>query len=189
MAITPGTSGNRPSDDRLAWRCGELATDGVDWLLVREKHLADGELIALARRIVATVAGSRTRVLVAAKPAAALASGADGVHVGSDLTRVSEARRVFPEAYVSYSCHSIADVLAARQAGVDLILFAPVFGKTVDGVEVVPGMGITALHEACVTVGNSLPVFALGGVTAENAVECVGAGASGVAAIRWFFAE
>jgi thiamine-phosphate pyrophosphorylase len=126
--------------------------------------------------------------MVAGRPQVALAAAADGVHVGSDYGMVSEARRVFLESRVSVSCHSLADVKAARTAAVDVCLFGPVFGKTVDAAEVVPGLGLEALREACVIAGKDLPVFALGGVTEENAALCVEAGASGVAGIRMFFA-
>jgi thiamine-phosphate pyrophosphorylase len=66
------------------------------------------------------------------------------------------------------------------------VLFGPVFGKTLDGVEVVAGVGLEGLREACGVAGE-MPVLALGDVTAGNAVSCVDAGASGVAGIRMFF--
>jgi len=101
---------------------------------------------------------------------------------------VREAKRAFLESWVSVSCHSLADVESARAAGADVCLFGPVFGKSVDGVEVVPGAGLEALRQACAAAGKDLPVFALGGVTEANSAACVDAGASGVAGIRMFFA-
>ena len=44
-------------------------------------------------------------------------------------------------------------------------------------------MGLVALQQACRA---KIPVFALGGITLENAVACLHAGAAGVAGIRLF---
>jgi thiamine-phosphate pyrophosphorylase len=63
---------------------------------------------------------------------------------------------------------------------VDLILFSPVFEKLSH-----PTHGIPGLRRAC-AAAQGIPVFALGGVTAANAAECVAAGATGIAAIRLF---
>ena len=46
-------------------------------------------------------------------------------------------------------------------------------------------MGLERLREACLAA-SGLRVLALGGVTTENAVECLRAGAAGVAGIRLF---
>ena len=86
---------------------------------------------------------------------------------------------------ISKACHTLVDVRAARKAGVDMILFSPVFGKWADGVEVAAGVGVPGLATAC-EGAEGIPVLALGGVTAVNAVECLRAGAAGVAGIRIF---
>ena len=84
---------------------------------------------------------------------------------------------------------------AARQQSPDCILFAPVFEKVVreeemagteqhvGGVRKLPGSGLSLLEHAC-RAAAPVPVFALGGVTADNAADCIRAGAAGVAAIR-----
>ncbi len=190
FAITPGllASGGDGSDlERLAERCAELGRDGLEFLLVREKQLTDRELYLATRRLLKALGDSRTRVMVAGSPQVAVAANADGVHVGSDYASAREARRVFIETWITGSCHSLEEVQAANAAGVNVILFGPVFGKTVDGVEVVPGVGLEALRAASEIAQEDVPVFALGGVTAENADACIAAGASGVAGIRMFF--
>jgi len=73
----------------------------------------------------------------------------------------------------------------AREDGVDAILFAPVFGKSVGGEVVASGQGLDRLRAACQIAG-PMPVFALGGVTLDNAEACLDAGAAGVAGIRLF---
>jgi thiamine-phosphate pyrophosphorylase len=190
FAITQGTlrSGGDDSDlERMAERCAALGQDGVEFILIREKQLSERELYLATRRILKAVQDSRTLIFVAGHPQVALAANADGVHVGSNYAMVREAKRVVLESWVSVSCHSLSDVEAARAAGADVCLFGPVFGKTVEGVVVVPGVGLEALRTACAVAGKDLPVFALGGVTEGNAAACLAAGASGVAGIRLFF--
>ncbi len=186
-AITPGLLPDGTSADVLVNRAGELARQGVEFLLVREKRLADLELFALMRTIREATAGTGMKVLLAGRAELALAAGADGVHLGGRLAELAAARRAFPQGLLSVSCHTVHEVSQASAEGADLVLFAPVFGKTVDGVEVVPGTGLEALQKACAVAGDGVRVFALGGVTAENAPVCITAGASGIAGIRLFF--
>jgi thiamine-phosphate pyrophosphorylase len=86
---------------------------------------------------------------------------------------------------VSVSCHTLDDVGRARKSGADLILFGPVFGKSIAGEIVVPETGLAALQSACDAAGET-PVLALGGITTANTAACIDAGASGIAAIRLF---
>ena len=180
-AITDGSAGSRA--DWLVSRCAKLAADGVELIVVRERELEPAALVAFARRVVGAAAGAR--VLVAGAPGQALAAGASGVHLSArpDGFTPAQVRALMPAAYVSRSCHTLDEVRRAREQGADAVLFGPVFGKWVDGVEVVPGVGPERLAEA-VAMAGEMPVFALGGVTEDNARLCRGAG---IAAIRLFF--
>ena len=183
-----GRNGTDPDLEPLLARCDELARDGVDFLQLREKRLPAADLARLARQVVERVRGTGMRVIVSGRADIVLAAGAHGVHLSGQAGELSvkQARIVLPEAFVSISCHSRDQVAAARAMGADAILFAPVFGKTVNGVEVVRGVGLAALREACEAAAQP-PVFALGGVTMENAADCIAAGAAGIAGIRMFF--
>ena len=192
-AITAGRErglGDQTSLRALVERCRALGLDGIDCIVVREKHLSAGALVEVCRQVKAVADGAR--VLVSARPDVAAAAGLDGVHLtaaAGELTP-SQVRRILPGAWVSVSCHTADAVRHAVDVDVDgradAILFAPVFGKTVDGVKVTQATGLDALREACSLAGG-LPVLALGGVNAGNAAACMQAGAAGIAAIRMFF--
>ena len=169
-------------------RCEELGCKGVEYVLVREKAMEAGDLTLLVRDIAAAVRQAGTRVLVAERADVALAAGADGVHLSgrADELTPEQVRRVMPGAVVSVSCHTVPEVRRAAEGGASLVLFAPIFGKVVDGMEVTVGVGLDKLREACFASG-AVPLLALGGVTEESAEPCVRAGAAGVAGIRMFF--
>jgi len=193
--------------DRLVALAAQWAAAGLDFIQIRERDLAEVELLQLASRIVQAVrrSGSPTRVLVNSSPASAsaiaLQSGADGVHLPSGMAPEQLAAAVMqirkgwesgrkPIPIVSVSCHTVADILAAR-SGASLALFAPVFEKVLPGAPALAGKGLYSLAEACRAARQpahepQLPVLALGGVTLQNAAECVAAGAAGIAAIRFF---
>jgi len=145
-----------------------LSLEGVDFFQVREKDLGREELELLVRRVV-EVAGPM-KVLVNGVER----MGADGVH----LSRANAEAGM--DGLVSVACHSIEEVLQAVALRRSMVLFSPVFGKG-DAA----GVGVQALREAVVAAGE-VPVFALGGVSAENVAACIAAGAAGVAGIRMF---
>jgi thiamine-phosphate pyrophosphorylase len=192
---------------KLVALAAEWAANGVDFIQIREGDLAHAGLLRLAAEAARAAHGSggHTQVLINADPRTALQivvdSGADGVHLPSGLTpeQLADAVARIRERWshtstsppISVSCHSVADVRATRAAGASLALFAPVFEKALPGADAVPGTGLNALAAAC-RAGREeapypeLPVLALGGVTLENAPQCIAAGASGIAAIRLF---
>lgn len=170
------------------------AEQNISYIQLRERDLPAADLESLGRAIAHTIqaTGSTTRLLVNTRADVALAAGAHGVHLTAapDALSAEQARALFARAgqthpVISISCHTLDDVVRASRQPVDLILFGPVFGKTVAGVEVTPAAGLDTLRQACLAAGK-VPVLALGGVTAENTPACLAAGAAGIAAIRLF---
>ena len=196
-AITDRTQYGAIESERRAGllaQAARLAAEEVHYIQLREKDLHAQDLIGLAREILSRIreSGSGTQLLINSRPDVALAAGAGGVHLPSDKDQLTPAqvRHVLEgagaaKATISVSCHTLDDVQRAHAGGADLVLFGPVFGKSVSGTVVAPGTGLDALRSACNKAAET-PVLALGGVTAANAEACVAAGAKGVAAIRLF---
>ena len=184
------TSGSYNRGDAARW-----ATDGIDFIQLREKVMNTAGLIDLARSIleeIASVPGSRTRLLINGRADVAVAAGADGVHLTSHPNELTpeEVRRVFAhstlrEPVISVSCHRFDEVKQAHDSGANLILFGPVFEKRIANQHITDGSGLKALEAACLAASTT-PVLALGGITLENTTACLSAGAAGIAAIRLF---
>jgi thiamine-phosphate pyrophosphorylase len=148
---------------------------GLDYLQVREKDLQARQVFDFTLAVLEVRAETkgpvRTRVLVNSRSDVASAAGADGVHLPAAAPGV-----VLPGLLVARSCHTLDEV---RNANADLVTFGPVFGSPGKG----DGQGMAALKAACKL---SVTVFALGGVTWDNAEDCMAAGAAGIAGIRLF---
>jgi thiamine-phosphate pyrophosphorylase len=111
----------------------------------------------------------------------ALAVDADGVHLGQEDLPLDLARKVMgPEKLIGISTHNPAQVREASAGKPDYLGFGPIFkpGSKQDHDPVVGIEGLRAIRAL-----TSLPVFAIGGITAENVGEAMQAGANGVAVI------
>jgi thiamine-phosphate diphosphorylase len=134
----------------------------------------------------------RSRILINDRLDVACAAGAGGVHLGENSLPIREVvknaaqwkRAAGREDFlVGASCHSLEGGRLAAASGADYIFFGPVFA-TPSKASFGPPQGPAALAEICRSV--SIPVLAIGGITDENAADCLEAGAAGIAAIRWF---
>ena len=157
---------------------------GVDYLQIREKDLPGRELFELTRAVLALPNPAGTRVMVNERADVAIAAGAAGVHLPADSVAPDAIRQIAPGGFVvAVSTHSLEEVRAAERAAVDFAVFGPVFA-TPSKNRWGPPQGLDALESVCRAV--SLPVMAIGGITAENATACVECGASGIAGISMF---
>lgn len=182
----PGSESQRR--EILLKKIAEAAHAAVDYVQLREKGLPARELESLARDAAQVIreSNSETRLLINSRSDVAMAVGANGVHLTSGDISPADVRKVWREAnaskpLIAVSCHSEPDVIAAKNAAADFVVFGPVFEK--GGTEGMPAKGIEQLRQAC---RHGILVFALGGVTTANAHLCVEAGASGIAGIRLF---
>ena len=172
----------------------QWATEGIEFIQLREKDLEAGELVVLGRRTMSCLrsSGGHSRLLINSRADVAVAVEANGVHLTSALggltpaqIRSLYAKAGLPEPLISVSCHSVEEVAAARDASVTMILFGPVFEKRVGADLVSAGTGLDLLRTVC-RVAAPVPVLALGGITQANIPACLAAGVAGIAAIRLF---
>lgn len=179
-------------------------------LSTRELEFLAHEAVDLINQVRTENQELRTALLINSRTDVALAAGADGVHLRSDDISPLEVNAVWRRHVetaaiacpatqsatasamptrehplrpprIGVSCRSAEAVFQAEADGATFAVFAPVFEK-----RNAPGMqpaGLAQLREACRA---KIPILALGGVTVQNAKQCLEAGAAGIAAIRLF---
>jgi len=149
-------------------------------LQLREKDLEGRALHELAAALKPICARHRTPLIINDRIDIALAVAADGVHLPAESVTVAEARSLIGSSrLVGISTHSAAEAAAASAAGADFAVFGPVWpplSKPTGG----PAGGTEGLGAACRAAG-AMPVFALGGVTAERAAQLDFGGATAAA--------
>lgn len=167
-------------------RAAELPPEARRCLEVqlRGPGLGARDLLRLGERLRAVTSELGARLVVNDRVDLALLLGADGVHLGRASMSVARARSLLgPGCWVSTSAHSIDDAVAAAAAGANAALLSPIFSSPGKGAPLGPE-ALARAREALEAAGLSLALYALGGVTVENAPACLSAGASGLAAIR-----
>ena len=107
---------------------------------------------------------------------AAIALGADGVHLGQGDTGAERA-----QAAGLLLGRSAATLEQALAADADYLGAGPVW-PTPSKRDAEPAIGLEGLRKICAAV--DVPVIAIGGIDASNAGACIAAGAAGVAVIR-----
>ncbi len=179
------------SDRRL------VAGDFLDWvrsvcagqprcLLLREKDLDEVSYGKLSREVAAICAAAGTPLVLRGANFGALAEelGA-GIHLsfpealewfGLDRGLPAPQAQSVP---ASVSIHSYQEAQALRGADVAFFLAGHVFESQCKPGQ--PGRGVNFLRT--VASQADAPVFAIGGITAENAAATTAAGAAGIAAI------
>jgi thiamine-phosphate pyrophosphorylase len=119
----------------------------------------------------------------------AIAVGAGGTHLGEHSISVEDARHLWwkrsmsGDFLIGVSVHSVQAAQAAQESGADYVVFGPIY-ETPSKTKFGPPQGLERLANVCERV--AIPVLAIGGITEENARQCIAAGASGIAAIRMF---
>jgi thiamine-phosphate diphosphorylase len=179
-------------DDAIVRCVQEVAAalpSGALCVQLRDKGraLTSLRMFAWRLRIVSLKAGAS--LVVNGDPRLARDVGADGVHLGVQSGGVGEARSlVGRRTWVSISAHSDDDVARAVRDGADAVLVSPVFATRPASLQALrvekAGRGVQAIQTARVLAAGRVAVFALGGVTPENAARCARAGAEGVAVMK-----
>jgi thiamine-phosphate pyrophosphorylase len=157
---------------------GDLAEAGIDGFQVRDKVATTRELVELTRVVIGAVRLFGATVVVDDRLDVALATGADGVHLGADDLPVELAVASAPHLLVGATCRDRGEVERAAAAGAAYAGFGPVFA-TSSKAGLPPALGVPAVAAA----SGVLPLVAIGGIETGRVRPVVHAGAHGVAVI------
>ena len=152
---------------------------GVGMVQLREKDLPARDLYRLGARVKDAIDG-RAKLVVNDRADVALALNADGVQLPEDGIPVPDARRIVePNILVGRSVHSVPGAAQAQLDGADFLIAGTIFPTASHPDRSAQGTGF--LRAVCREV--SVPVLAIGGVTAQNVREIMEGGCAGAAVI------
>ena len=159
----------------------QMCAGGVDIVQLRAKGASDLEVEEYAQRLAPILESAGVPFIINDFPELVPAIGAQGAHVGQDDLGVEEARwragrslaGELPPPIIGKSTHSLAQALAAAEAGADYIGFGPLYATPTKLGR--PAIGFSEIAEVHQRV--SIPIFCIGGIKLENLDEVLAAGA------------
>ena len=158
-----------------------LLAGGARCLQLRLKDATAATIFRVAQVLRQSTAAQNALLIINDRPDIAQAVGADGVHLGQDDVPVAVARRLLgSRRFVGVSTHDVPQAIAAAAAGADYLGVGPMFA-TASKVGALPPRGPALLREIRRAV--TLPLVAIGGITAETAPELLRHGADSIAMI------
>lgn len=159
-------------------RLAHALQQGLRLVQVREKTLSASELRAFAVEVVALAQSHGARVLLNGATEIAQAAGAAGVHLTA--AQLMSAVRRPDVAWCGASCHNAVELARAAMLGMDFAVLGPVAPTLTH-----PDTAWLGWEQFTVEVRDyPLPVYAIGGMRAENLATARHYGAHGVALMR-----
>lgn len=164
----------------------ESLKGGVTFLQLREKELDYESFLAQALEIKEVCRKYKVPFIVNDNVDVAVASDADGIHVGQEDAAIGDVRkRVGAGKIIGVSAQTVEQAVLAESQGADYLGVGAVFktGSKADAQDVT----LETLREICKAV--SIPVVAIGGITEDNLKLLSGSGISGIAVISAIYAQ
>lgn len=154
---------------------------GADVIQLRDKRLSARELLTCAIEIRDLTKSAGAMFIVNDRLDIALASKADGVHLGQDDMPVSYARDLSPPGFIiGISAGTVDEAKAAANGGADYIGLGPIC-QTSSKSDTGPVCGFDLIARVKAVV--DVPVVAIGGLGKDNIDKAIDAGADGIAVI------
>lgn len=153
---------------------------GATAIQLRVKKRPMGQALKIATAIHELTAEAGIPLIINDHVGIAMASGAEGLHVGPDDISIPSARRMLGGALIigkSTSKHD--EAIKAEQESASYVGVGPIFATPNKPGKAPVGIQTIAKVKAVV----SIPVIAIGGIDAQNLAACIEAGADGVAVI------
>ena len=172
-------SSNLPADVMsLTHRC---MAGGADCIQLRTKDIEDDNLFALAAEFVKVCKAGDVLSVINDRADIAVATGADGVHLGQNDLPVEEARKLqLAPLIIGKSTHSLEQLRAACDKRPTYVSLGPVFSTGTK--PTAEPVGLDYIKQATkVLTDTGIGHVAIGGITVDNVVEVISAGAGSIA--------
>ena len=154
---------------------------GATIVQLRDKHASTSAMIETGLALKQALAGSNALLIVNDDVDAAIAIGADGVHIGQeDLDADNTRRLIGPDMILGLSVETEALASAIDASIVDYAGIGPIFATPTkpDHKQPIGFDGLARIIKLC-----PVPTVAIGGLKAEHAAEALAAGADGLAVV------
>ncbi|MCD6452766.1 MAG: thiamine phosphate synthase [Dehalococcoidales bacterium] len=158
----------------------QLIDGGTRIIQLRDKISTKPELLVIAQQLKGLCSKHQVLFIVNDYLDLALASDADGLHLGQHDLPIRVARRLLPiDKLIGSSTNTVDQAIAAAASGADYIAVGAMYTTTSKEKPIIVGPDrLRQIRQAV-----ALPLVAIGGITKDNAVEVINAGANSVAVI------
>jgi thiamine-phosphate pyrophosphorylase len=159
----------------------EAVLGGVSIVQLRAKNLGTRDFLHLALRLSDLLCGLRVPLLINDRTDIALACGADGAHLGQDDLPADAARGLLGKSkIIGISVNTIEEAQEAERLGADYVGLGPIYATNTKDTEL-PVLGPEGIRRMSRRIG--IPIIAIAGINAANAVDVMKAGAAGIAVV------
>lgn len=158
----------------------QLLEGGAKMIQLRAKAMSSRDFLQLALMARELTALFDCKLIVNDRVDLALASAADGVHLGQEDLPLQVGKKLLGDKLIGISTHSLDQAKEAQANGADYIGFGPIFGTATKNTGYTArGLEMLARLKAAV----ALPIVAIGGITETNIKDVWRAGADSAAII------
>jgi len=162
----------------LTHRC---AAGGADCIQLRAKGIEDDKLFAIAVEFVQICKDAGILSIINDRADIAVATGADGVHLGQNDLPVEQARRLqLLPLIIGKSTHSLAQLRDACEQCPTYVSLGPVFATATKPTAEPVGLGYVRQATERLA-GTGIGSVAVGGITLDNVEDVLAAGAVSIA--------
>lgn len=164
----------------------EALRGGVTMVQLREKELPENEFEKEALEIKELCRKYNVPFIINDNVNLAVKVNADGVHVGQSDMKALDVRKILgPDKIIGVTAKTVDQAVKAMEAGADYLGSGAVFGSSTK--TDTERLDHNILRQICESV--TIPVVAIGGITAENVEELKGRKIAGVAVVSAVFGQ
>ncbi len=154
--------------------------DGAAIIQLRDKEGDEETVLKKARELVEYKKVKDFIFILNDDPQLAVKAGADGVHIGQDMSTVEARALVGNDLIIGKTTHNLEQGRQAIEDGADYISTGPVYPTPTKPGR--PAVGLEYVREAARNL--NIPAVAIGGIDLTNIDDVIGAGAKTIGVVR-----